>query len=92
MTETRDSGLRGALLSVCVSLQVVFVLSGISLMTREGFLPVPVRKTLGRHSDWLSLGHVHFPGPMAVVRGMGYCDWPESESHVQTCGQEGKEY
>lgn len=36
VTETRDSGLWGALLSVCVSLQVVFVLSGTSLMTQEG--------------------------------------------------------
>lgn len=31
-----------------------------------------------------------FPGPVAVVRGMGYCDWPEPESHVQTCGLVGR--
>lgn len=35
VTETRDSGLWGVLLYMCVSLQVVFVLSGTSLMTQE---------------------------------------------------------
>lgn len=49
---------------------------------KRSFLPFPIGKILRRHSDWLNLGHVPFPGPMAVVRGMGYYDWSDSESHV----------
>lgn len=34
---------------------------------KRDFLPFPIGKILRRHSDWLSLDHVPFPGPMAVV-------------------------
>lgn len=51
-----------------------------------------LEKILGKYSDWLSLGHVPFPGPMTVVSRTGYYDWSESESHVQACGQEGREH
>ena len=49
------------------------------------FRAVQVRKKIpGRHSDWLRLSPVPFPGPMAVVKGISDCDWPGSESHVQS--------
>lgn len=56
---------------------------------KGSFLPVPGGKALGRYSDWLRWGHVPFPGPMAVVKVIGYYDWPELEFSVQVCSQEG---
>ena len=57
---------------------------------KMSFRAVQVRKKKipGRHSDWLRLGHVPFPGPMAVGRGISYCDWPGSESRVQSLRSE----